>query len=210
MDPITAFSDLDDRALMAAHSGGNPDAFGELVRRHQDRLWAIAMRTLGDPQEASDAVQEALISAFRSASNYRGDAAVTTWLHRIVVNACIDRMRRNKSRPTRSNALDLTDHPAFTDQHDRIDDQLISLDVRAALEQLPPEQRAAVVAVDVLGYSIEDAAELLGIPAGTVKSRCFRGRARLLPLLEHLRNRDGTESVTPVPEPPQPTTSGGE
>ena len=188
---------------MAAHTNGNPDAFGELVRRHQDRLWAIAMRTLGDPQEASDAVQEALISAFRAASKYRGDAAVTTWLHRIVVNACIDRMRRNKSRPTRSNALDLTDHPAFTDQ-------LISLDVRAALEQLPPEQRAAVVAVDVLGYSIEDAADLLGIPEGTVKSRCFRGRARLLPLLEHLRNRDGTESVTPMPEPPQPTASGGE
>jgi RNA polymerase sigma-70 factor (ECF subfamily) len=210
VDPITDFFDLDDRALMAAHTNGNPDAFGELVRRHQDRLWAIAMRTLGDPQEASDAVQEALISAFRSASKYRGDAAVTTWLHRIVVNACIDRMRRNKSRPTRSNALDLTDHPAFTDQHDRIDDQLISLDVRAALEQLPPEQRAAVVAVDVLGYSIEDAAELLGIPAGTVKSRCFRGRGRLLPLLEQLRNRDGTESVTPMPEPPQPTASGGE
>jgi RNA polymerase sigma-70 factor (ECF subfamily) len=210
VDHITDFFDLDDRALIAAHTNGNPDAFGELVRRHQDRLWAIAMRTLGDPQEASDAVQEALISAFRSASKYRGDAAVTTWLHRIVVNACIDRMRRNKSRPTRSNALDLTDHPAFTDQHDRIDDQLISLDVRAALEQLPPEQRAAVVAVDVLGYSIEDAAELLGIPAGTVKSRCFRGRGRLLPLLEPLRNRDGTESVTPMPEPPQPTASGGE
>ena len=193
------YAQHDDRALMQAHKDGDPEAFGEIVHRHQDRLWGIAMRTLSDPQEASDAVQEALISAYRAADKYRGDAAVTTWLHRIVVNACIDRMRRNKARPTRANTNDLTDHPAFTDPHDRMDERLISLEVRQALSKIPEDQRAAVVAVDILGYSIDDASELLGIPPGTVKSRCFRGRARLLPLLAHLRNPEPEPSVLGEP-----------
>ena len=90
----------DDRALLAAHVAGDADAFAEIVRRHRDRLWAVALRTTGDREEASDAVQDALISAFRRAETFRGDAQVTTWLHRIVVNACLDRMRRRKTRPT--------------------------------------------------------------------------------------------------------------
>ena len=70
------------------------------MSRHRDRLWAVALRTLGDPEDAADALQDALISAFRAAGGFRGEAAVTTWLHRIVVNACLDRMRRRKARPT--------------------------------------------------------------------------------------------------------------
>ena len=88
---LADFDGLDDRELMALHVEGNPDAFGEIFRRHRDRLWAVALRTIGDPEEAADAVQDGLISAYRNASSYRGDAAVTTWLHRIVVNACLDR-----------------------------------------------------------------------------------------------------------------------
>ena len=79
-------------------STGDPDAFGTLFARHRDRLWAVALRTTGDPEEAADALQDALIAAFRRADSYRGDAAVTTWLHRIVVNACLDRLRRRKVR----------------------------------------------------------------------------------------------------------------
>src|SRR5438309_9599633 len=90
----------DDRALLARHTAGDKDAFGELVARHRDRLWRVALRTLGDPDDAADAVQDALVSAYRSAATYRGDAAVTTWLHRITVNACIDLARRRASRPT--------------------------------------------------------------------------------------------------------------
>lgn len=85
-----------DAALLRAHVNGDPDAFAELVRRHRDRLWAVALRTTGNPEEAADAVQDALLSAFRRASTFRGDAQVTTWLHRIVVNACLDGMRRRK------------------------------------------------------------------------------------------------------------------
>src|SRR3954463_15087046 len=97
----TAYGDTSDQDLLALHAAGDPDAFGELVRRHRDRLWAVALRTLGDREEAADAVQEALVSAFRAAGRgaFRGDAAVTTWLHRIVVNACLDRVRRRAARP---------------------------------------------------------------------------------------------------------------
>ena len=86
--------------VLARHTAGDREAFGELVARHRDRLWRVALRTLGDPDDAADAVQDALVSAYRSAATYRGDAAVTTWLHRITVNACIDLARRRASRPT--------------------------------------------------------------------------------------------------------------
>src|SRR3954452_10097430 len=88
----------DDRALLRAHVDGDPDAFGSLFTRHRDRLWAVALRTTGDPDEAADALQDALVAAFRRADSFRGDSAVTTWLHRIVVTACLDRLRRRRVR----------------------------------------------------------------------------------------------------------------
>ena len=178
-----------DDDLLRMHVGGDPDAFGALFGRHRDRLWAVAIRTLGDPEEAADALQDAMVSALRRAATFRGDSAVTTWLHRIVVNACLDRMRRRAARPTSGghddDALDrlagsgrMSDPSATTDT---------ALHVRAALRRLVPEQQAALVLVDMLGYPIADAAEELGVSQGTVKSRAARGRARLLPMLAHLR-----------------------
>ena len=89
-----------DAELLRAHADGDRYAFEELVRRHRDRMWAVALRTLHDPEEAADALQEALISAYRAAGSFRAESAVTTWLHRIVVNACLDRVRRRQARPT--------------------------------------------------------------------------------------------------------------
>jgi RNA polymerase sigma-70 factor, ECF subfamily len=201
-----------DADLLRMHVEGDPDAFGVLFQRHRDRLWAVAIRTLGDPEEAADALQEAMIAAFRRASSFRGDSAVTTWLHRIVVNAAVDRMRRRAARPTTGGqddeALDalalgsgqpLSDPSGVTDT---------ALDVAAALRRLVPDQQAALVLVDMLGYSIADAAEVLGVSEGTVKSRAARGRAKLLPRLAHLRpasipeqgNRSGSPRVQPAQE----------
>ena len=92
--PVTMEDQRPDAELLAAHAAGDPSAFATLVHRHRDRLWAVALRTTGDPDEAADALQDALLKAHRSAASFRGDAQVTTWLHRIVVNACLDRMRR--------------------------------------------------------------------------------------------------------------------
>jgi RNA polymerase sigma-70 factor, ECF subfamily len=168
-----------DRDLMAQHCAGDPDAFGEIFRRHRDRMWALALRTTGNRELASDCLQDAFISAFRRADSYRGEAAVTTWLHRIVVNACLDRLRRR--RPTAP--LPEYESLELADQHDEHASTESALDVRAALAQLPEGQRLALVLVDMHGLGVAEAAEILGVAEGTVKSRCARGRAALAELL---------------------------
>jgi RNA polymerase sigma-70 factor (ECF subfamily) len=173
-----------------------------LFQRHRERLWAVAIRTLGDPEEAADALQDAMISAFRRAGGFRGDSAVTTWLHRIVVNACLDRLRRRAARPATAGADEqvLEILAAGGGQRDPSADSDTALDVLAALRMLPPDQQAALVLVDMLGYAVADAAEVLGVSVGTVKSRCSRGRVRLLPHLAHLRNRSVAGHVQSGPE----------
>nr|WP_243725597.1 RNA polymerase sigma factor SigM [Actinomadura rubrisoli] len=181
--------EVPDKELIARHVQGDPHAFAELVHRHRDRMWAAALRTLGDPEEAADALQDACLSAFRAAGRFRGDAAVTTWLHRIVVNACLDRIRRKSVRPATPMGDDATFEAAAPKMPDPTDAHGVSLDVRAALLHLPVEQRAALVLVDLMGCSVDDAAQMLEVPPGTIKSRCARGRARLAPLLVQHRNR---------------------
>jgi RNA polymerase sigma-70 factor, ECF subfamily len=180
-----------DAELLRRHVAGDRDAFGELFLRHRERLWAVAVRTLADPEEAADALQDAMISAFRRADSFRGDSAVTTWLHRIVVNACLDRIRRRAARPVTGGADERTLDGLATGmaRPDHSPDSDVSMDVLAALRMLPLDQQAALVLVDMLGYPVADASEVLGVSQGTVKSRCARGRARLLPRLAHLRSR---------------------
>ncbi len=184
-----------DAALMHAHVAGDPQAFGELVRRHRDRLWAVAVRTLGDREEAADAVQDALLNAHRNAGRFRGDAAVTTWLHRIVVNACLDRVRKRQAHPTVPLPGEHRDddRPSGREPVAPAPDQDTVLVVREALAALPSDQRAAIVLVDVQGYSVAEAAVILEVAEGTVKSRCARGRARMAQSLGYLRGkpRDG-------------------
>jgi RNA polymerase sigma-70 factor (ECF subfamily) len=200
-----------DRDLLAAHVAGDAAAFGVLFARHRDRLWAVALRTTGDPEDAADALQDAMIAAFRRAESYRGDAAVTTWLHRIVVNSSLDRLRRRKvrlaeplpddldeqlGRGSAATATSPADDPA--DAAEKRDHRRLVL---AALDTLPPEQRAALVLVDMQGYSVAEAAELLEVATGTVKSRCSRARARLLPLLTPLRQGGNPDAPPRVPSP---------
>lgn len=185
-----ASSDAD---LISAHAAGDPYAFSELVKRHRDRMWAVALRTLRDPEEAADALQEAFISAFRAASSFRAESQVTTWLHRIVVNACLDRMRRRQTRPTVPLPEAGPGEPAAP--RDAMSERETRLIIQDALAELPEEQRAPIVLVDVEGYSVAETAKLLGIAEGTVKSRCARGRAKLAKVLGHLRNRSADANV---------------
>lgn len=194
-----ATGDRSDQELLASHVDGDPHAFGELVRRHRDRLWAVALRTLGDREEAADAVQDALVSAYRAAHTFRGDSAVTTWLHRITVNACLDRARKAASR--RTSPLDDTDRlERLLEPHESAEAPAERQDLHrqllAALGTLPADQRAALVLVDMQGYPVAEAARVLGVPSGTVKSRCARGRAKLLPMLTHLRTNAGDNTAT--------------
>ncbi len=196
----------DDKELLAAHVAGDPFAFEVLVARHKDRLWAVALRTTGNPEDAADGLQEALLSAFRNAASFRGDAAVTTWMHRVVVNACLDRLRRRAVRPT----VGLPENESamgqgvLADPHDHLGTRELRIEIDRALDSLPPDQRAAVVLVYVEGYSIDDAAAILGCPSGTVKSRCARGRAKLATRLAAVRNPEAGETVR------YPSAEGGE
>jgi RNA polymerase sigma-70 factor (ECF subfamily) len=171
-----------DAELMAAPRAGDREAFGLLAERNFGRLWGVAMRMLDHPDDAADAVQEALIAALRRAHTYRGDASVSTWLCRITVNVCIDRIRRDRTRPTV--AWGDRDLPSRADPTGEL---VTRMAVDEALAALPVEQRVAVLLVDVQGWPVAEVAQLEGVPVGTVKSRCARARTRLAELLGHLR-----------------------
>ncbi len=190
---MTSLSGASDAELIALHVEGDPEAFGELFARHRDRLWAVALRTMGNPDDAADGLQEGMIAAFRRAGSFRGDAAVTTWLHRVVVNACLDRLRAMKVRRAEALPDDLEERAGrgslLSSTAAELDPAELSVaDERRrlvidALRTLAPDQRAALVLVDMEGYSVAEAAAMLDVAEGTVKSRCSRGRAKLAPLL---------------------------
>ncbi|MGU3436287.1 RNA polymerase sigma factor SigM [Actinomycetes bacterium M1A6_2h] len=180
-----AGGDATDGELLAAHVAGDETAFGVLVRRHYDHLWLTARRSSYSPEDAADALQEALLSAHRTAGSFRADAAVRSWLHRIVVNACLDRIRRNRVRPTVPLAEDGHEPPEPKNRTAEVEMQIV---VEKALFALPVEQRAAVVAVDMEGLTVAEAAHRLGVPVGTVKSRCARGRQKLAIELKSLKD----------------------
>jgi RNA polymerase sigma-70 factor (ECF subfamily) len=168
-----------DAELLVAHVGGDRYAFEELFYRHQRQLYRLATITSRNREDAADALQDAMLSAHRSAPAFRHDASVSSWLYRIVVNACLDRLRRNKNHA----ATPLEDDVCHLgDPTPRVDTALV---VERALLRLPIEQRAVVVAVDMQGFSIAETARLLGVPEGTVKSRCSRARAKLAKTLEY-------------------------
>lgn len=163
-----------DEELLSAFVAGDNAAFGEIFTHHRGRLWAVAMRVTGDESDASDALQDGVLRAMRSAAAFRGQSQVGTWLHRIVLNSAIDLVRQRHPQvgldqlPAAETALPT----AATDWDSR-------LDLERAFRELPPAQRLAVYLVDYEGWSVSDAAVRMGVAPGTVKSRCARGRARL-------------------------------
>lgn len=178
--------DYTDVELLQAHVRGQRHAFAELLRRHNDHLWQTALRTSYTREDAADSLQDALLSAHRTAASFRAEAEVRSWLHAIVVNACLDRIRRNKIRKAVSLTAETMPEPR--DDRDAVAELEMSLVVDHALFSLPPDQRTALVAIDLEGYSVAEAAAMLGVPEGTIKSRCARGRQRLQERLEFLRD----------------------
>ncbi|KUI44356.1 RNA polymerase subunit sigma [Mycobacterium sp. IS-1590] len=168
-----------DAELLAAHVAGDRYAFEELFYRHHRQLYRIARITSRNPDDAADALQDAMLKAHRRAPAFRYDAAVSSWLYRIVVNSCLDRLRRNKTRAVETLS---DDQGHIGDPASRVDTAIV---VERALMRLPVEQRAAVVAVDMQGYSVAETARMLGVPEGTVKSRCSRARTKLAEALEY-------------------------
>lgn len=190
-----------DAELLAAHVAGDRYAFEELVHRHHSQLRRLAFLTSRHHEDADDAVQDALLSAHRTAASFRHDSAVSSWLYRIVVNACLDRVRRSRNQPSASQyelgrLVQLRD-PAG-DPAPRVATAIV---VERALMQLPVEQRAAVVAVDMQGYSVAETARLLGVAEGTVKSRCARARHKLARLLQYFEADERQHTPSAVGRP---------
>lgn len=172
-----------DAELVARVVNGDHEAFEVVMKAHEDRVFSVCLRVMGDREQALDATQETFLTVFRKAGQFKGESALGTWIYRIAVNTCYDLLRKAKRRPSEP----LPEHvdPSDPTSEDLIDSAALRPGIEDALSRLPEEFRAAVVLSDLEGLSTADVAKVLGVPAGTVKSRVFRGR-RLL--AKHLGN----------------------
>jgi RNA polymerase sigma-70 factor (ECF subfamily) len=165
--------DLDPRILRRARRG-DQRAFAQLVRHYDDGLRALAYRLLGDRDRMDDALQEAYVDAFRSLPGFRGDSELGTWLYRIAYNACVDELRRTRTVVPLDSVRERADRASGPDER-----VATGGDLGTALAALAPEDRASVLLVDAQGFDYRSAAEILGVPEGTVASRLNRARAAL-------------------------------
>jgi RNA polymerase sigma-70 factor (ECF subfamily) len=168
-------ADASDAELVRRFLAGDAQAFGDLVHRHERRVYAVCLRILGNAEDAADATQDTLLSVVRKLDGFRGDAAFTTWLHRIALNVCYDHLRRAQRRPVREHGEPVPDHA------DAVADERL---VAAALAEVPEDFRIAIVLADMQDLSYEEIAKVLDLPIGTVKSRVHRGRIALARALE--------------------------
>jgi RNA polymerase sigma-70 factor, ECF subfamily len=177
---VTARHETDAELLERVVSGDH-DAFTEIMRTHEERVFAVCLRILADRESALDATQETFLAAFRKAHQFQGNSALGTWLYRIAVNACYDQIRRSRRRSADS----LPDHADFADPGatEKVEASAHRHEIERALATLPPEFRAAVILADVEGLSLPEVALALGVPVGTVKSRVFRARRILAKIL---------------------------
>jgi RNA polymerase sigma-70 factor, ECF subfamily len=171
--------DPDDR-LVGRAAQGDQEAFTELVRRHERRVFAVTMRMLGREEDALDATQDAFLTVFRKIGQFRGESAFTTWLHRIAVNACYDILRKKSRQPV----LHLASEDDYRQEEgppvaDHAAAVAGGIDVARALLEVPEDFRAVLILADVHDLAYEEIAAILEIPVGTVKSRLHRGRVAL-------------------------------
>jgi len=174
----------DDAALLARVAGGDHEAFATLMRRHEDRVFAVCLRLMGSRAAALDASQETFLTLYRKAGQYRATAAVGTWLYRITVNTCYDLLRKEKRRRSERIPEDLD--PVDSAAQDPYTSVELRPSIEVALSQLSPEFRSVVVMADMQGFSLPEVAQTLELPVGTVKSRLFRARRQLAATLGNL------------------------
>ena len=181
---MTDRADLDVE-LIGRYLAGDIDAFNELMEAHEQRVFAICYRMLHDRDAALDATQDTFLTVFRKADRYRAQAAFSTWLYRVAVNTCYDHLRRQKRK--QADPLPEAHDPADRSAGDAFEAAEVRTEIQEALAALSPEYAAAVVLVDLQGMSLEQAADTLDVPTGTVKSRLFRARRQLSEKLGNLR-----------------------
>jgi len=196
-EPPTGASDPE---LVRRFLAGDAGAANELIARHERRVYAVCLRVLGNPDDAADAAQDALLTMVGKLDGFRGEAAFTTWLYRVATNVCYDHLRRAKRRPVLHRDDDVpAAEPALEDHADAVAD---AHDVAAALAHVPDDFRIAIVLADVHDLPYDEIAKVLDLPVGTVKSRVHRGRMALARALgiepaSEPANRSATSKETP-------------
>jgi RNA polymerase sigma-70 factor (ECF subfamily) len=196
MKSLSIISD-DEKDLIKAAQRGDLDAFNALILRYQNMLFGIALRMLGDEDTASDAVQEALISAFSKFRTFRG-GSLRSWLARVTVNACYDEMRRKRRQREvpleqfNMEGEEVEDLSWMIDPAARPEERYESSEMDSAIQQslnqLTPAYREALVLVDIEGLSYEEASVAARVPVGTVKSRLARARLQVRASLQGVRD----------------------
>lgn len=156
---------------------GDREAFDEIMRLHEDRVFSVCLRIMTDREMALDATQDTFLTVFRKAAQFEGKSALGTWIYRIAVNTCYDHLRKAKRR--RSETIPDNFDPRDPSAEEALDSAGMRPEIQQALDQLPQDFRTAIVLSDIEGMGLPDVASVLGVPVGTVKSRLFRGR-RLL------------------------------
>jgi len=188
------FGSLDDLSLVEACRGGQTEAFGALVRRYQDRLYATVLRLVGSSEDAEDVLQDTFVRAFERLDQFHGDSSFYTWIYRIAVNLALSGYRRRRVRASLKRSR-MWSAPVSSEPADRSPeaDPTISLEraereklIEDALDRLGPEHRAVVILKDFDGHRYEEISAILDIPVGTVRSRLHRARGELRELLRNL------------------------
>src|SRR4051794_32952652 len=185
----------EEQTLLAELRAGSEAAFARLLREHGGRMLAVARRLVRDEEDARDAVQEAFVSAFRSLDRFEGGSRLSTWLHRIVVNCCLMRLRSRQRKPEESIeellpkfVEDGHQFPPSVDWSEPVDSLLqrkeICALVRASIDRLPESYRTVLILRDIEELSTEEAARLIGVTGNALKIRLHRARQALRTLLD--------------------------
>ncbi|WP_080792207.1 sigma-70 family RNA polymerase sigma factor [Corynebacterium pacaense] len=177
--------DHSDQELVADYVAGNQGAFATIVNRHQRHMFRAARKYGNNDEDAHDILQEALLKASRNMHLYRAEAALGTWLHRLVLNSGFDWAKHRTRRELA--VLDDTESTSSEDPrlaHDPLGYLDVAMTIREAMNQLHPDQRTAIILVDLGGYPIEEVAHFEGVRPGTIKSRRARAKAALREILD--------------------------
>lgn len=190
--------DPDDHELLERARGGDTGAFDLIVDRFERRVFAVALRITRHNEDARDVTQEVFITALRALKGFRGEAQLSTWFHRVTVNASLDLVRKRRRRE-HSSVDDLTDQPSSeAGPESEAISSVRAREVHRALGEIPPDQRALIVLHDLQGLDYAECAASLDIPLGTVKSRLHRARLALAKVLGHLRESEPSADPGPL------------
>ncbi|RUL88296.1 sigma-70 family RNA polymerase sigma factor [Tautonia sociabilis] len=197
----------DDQPLVEAARAGRAEAFGELVKRHQDRLYPTLLRLTGSAEDAQDLLQESFLRAYKKLGRFRGGSSFYTWLYRLAVNLALSHRRRRKGpvrlselRGEGAAPLEPPADPTRSDPTLPAEQAEREAIIQAALDALAPDHRAVVVLKEFDGLRYEEIAATLGVPVGTVRSRLHRARRELRDRLSGIVDEPAVRQGTPDAE----------